>query len=326
MPDQRPLARFVALYNALNAERGWWNDAASLRFSALAAVLCPGDAVAVAAAIRRTAEEIRKGAGWFDQVRSSVRFVVSAILVVHGDSTAAFLEEVGRVHGMFRSAGLRNGGVYETLAILMLRQHAGRRPIPQGAVDRFHAIYEATKQHHWWLTGPDDFPMIAILAAGDEPALEVAETCERLYRALRERDFAGGDALQRCAHLLYPARISPEVVAERCRRLHAGFKDAGVAMWKSDYDELAVLSYLDQPAELVIRRVLAARAATAELRPSPDRSLSFNLGASIAFLELASLEGDHGTTALVDVKALLDMQAVINAQQAAMAGAVAASA
>ncbi len=84
LPDD-PLSRFRELYDALNAERGWWSDASPLRFAAVSALTCPGDPATVAAAIRRTADEIKAESGWFGALNSQLRFIVAALLVLHED-------------------------------------------------------------------------------------------------------------------------------------------------------------------------------------------------------------------------------------------------
>ena len=60
------------------------------------------------------------------------------------------------------------------------------------------------------------------------------------------------------------------------------------------------------------------------LRPKPDRSLTFNLAASIAFMDLVRLDGNM--KAITDAKALMDMQAIIQAQQAACVAAASSAA
>ena len=76
-----PLDRFCDLYAALNADRGWFGDPSSLRFAAMTAVSCPGSPDEVASAIRGMADEIKEHSGWFGELTSSLRFIVSAILV-----------------------------------------------------------------------------------------------------------------------------------------------------------------------------------------------------------------------------------------------------
>lgn len=137
-----PLSRFLAIYEALNAERGWWSDAACLRFASIAAINCPGAPAEVALAIRQAADAIQRKAGWFGEFNSSLRFVVSAVLVCEKDSPDALLREVDRVRERFRATGLRRGGSYEAIAVLLLRGQAGNQPIADEALHRFLLIYE----------------------------------------------------------------------------------------------------------------------------------------------------------------------------------------
>ncbi|MBI4584843.1 MAG: DUF4003 family protein [Planctomycetes bacterium] len=319
-----PLSRFVSIYEALNEERGWWSHPSGLRFSALAALTCPGGAGEVARSIRRVAEEIRRKVRWFDELKSELRFLVSAMLVLQEDEVGAFLAEVKRVRELFRSIRLRRGGSYEIIAILLLRQRSGNRPIESQTIERFQAIYEEMKRHHWWLTGPEDFPMTALLAGSKENPRDLGDAIETIYQALHWQGFSSGDPLQTAANILYFAHIPAEVASKRFRDLYLGFKDGGVSIWKSDYDELAILSFLDHPAERIIDRVLAHRKEMERLRPKPGRTSTFNLAAGIAFLELAQL--DRGMKTLLDAKNLIDLQSIIDAQRAAAATAASSSA
>jgi hypothetical protein len=319
-----PLQRFRDIYEALNKERGWASSASPLRFAAMTAVTCPGRPAEVATAIRDKADEIKTASGWFGTLNSQLRFVVGAMLMLRNDTVDDLLDEVKRVRQLFREASLRRATVYETMAILILRFQAGREPIRTAAVERFKAIYEEMKRYHWWLTGPDDFPACAILAGQDETPSRIGHEIERIYNALREEGFSTGDPLQTAANILYLARLEPGTIAHRYRKLADGFRAKSVSIWQSDYDELAILSFLDHPTHVVVDRVLDNRAVMEALRPKPDRSLTFNLAASIAFLELVQLDQD--LKVITDVKALLDMQAIINAQQAAAAASASSAA
>jgi len=319
-----PLARFRALYDALNADRGWFGDASSLRFAAMTAVTCQGTPTEVASAIRRMAEEIKQLSGWFGELTSTLRFIVSAILVLNGDSASEFLDEVKQGRELFRRANLRRGGIYETMAILILRLQNDRQPVTDAVVTRFQAIYEEMKRHHWWLTGPDDFPACAILVGQDGAPVEIGSAIEDIYQALNKVGFSAGDPLQTAANLLYLARLDAHVAANRYAELAAGFRQSGVSIWQSDYDELAILAFLSHPAQRIVEHVLEYREHMLQLTPAPGRLLTFNLASSLVFLELVQL--DDNLDAITDAKALMDMQAIINAQQAAAAAAASSAA
>ncbi len=319
-----PQTRFREIYEALNAERRWWRDASALRFAAMAALTCPGRPKTVATAIRRVTENLRSEEGWFGRLDSSLRFIVATMLLAHGDNARGFLKEVKRVRKMFRSADLRRAGAYETITILVLRMHAEKSPISEMTVQRFKAVYEEMKRHHWWLTGPDDFPACAILTGQKESPSDIGQKTEAIYQALDDQGLSKGNPLQTAANILYLAKLQPREAARRYRKLADAVRKSGVSIWQRDYDELAILTFLDHPAKRVVDHVLENREAMKTLRPKPDRLLTFNLAASVTFLELVRI--DRNSKVITDVKTLLDMQAIINAQQAAAAAAAASAA
>jgi len=322
LPDN-PLARFENLYGALHADRRWWRGTSSLRFAAVAALTCPGSPKTVATSIRRISKNIATESGMFGRLDAGLRFIVASMLLGRGDTARGFLTAVKRTRRMFREIGLRRAGVYETMAILILRMHAKRAPITETTIRRFKAIYEEMKRHHWWLTGPDDFPACAILTGQEESPVRMGETIEEFYQALGSQGFSKGDPLQTAANILYLSRLDARKAARRYRDLADGFRSNRVAIWQSDYDELAILTFLDHPASRVVERVLKNREAVKGIRPQPDRSLTFNLASSITFLELVRV--NRNLKVITDVKALLDMQAIISAQQAAAAAACASA-
>ena len=315
------LTRFKAVYEALNAERAWWADPSSLRFAAIAAATCPQEPVSVARALRLVAEDLRKGSRWYGELKSPLRFVVSILLVNAGDDPVRFLAEVERVRALFRERGLRRGGAYEVISVLLLRQQVRLEPVGEASIARFQSIYDEMKRHHWWLTGPEDLPFCALLSGARGSPPEIGERMEALYQALRAENFSAGDPLQASASILALSDIEPGIAAQRFRALTETFREAGVAIWQSDYDELAILSFLGAAPREVCDRVLRLREEMKALRPKPDRLITFNLASSVAFLERVG--GDSSTKDLIDVKALRDTQAVLDAQRAAATAAAA---
>ncbi len=321
---ERPLERFVALYDALNAHRGWFGDASSLRFAAMTALSCPGPVDSVARDIRELSDEVKRESGRFGALSSPLRFILSAMLLLRGDSPAAFLDESKRVGELFRSVGLRRGGIYETLATLVLRQRADGARIERSTIERFREIYEQMKRYHWWLTGPDDFPACAALVGERESPERIGGEIESIYQALHDVGFSTGDPLQTAANILYLAKVDARAIADRFRNLADGFRERGVSVWQSDYDELAILSFLDHASSQIVDRVIDRRSVMAQLKPDPGRLMTFNLASSIAFIELVQVDRD--LKAIIDAKALVDMQAIIATQQAAAVAAASSAA
>ena len=323
---QNPLQRFTDIFAALNTDRGWFSDASPLRFAAVAALTCPGEPTEIARGIRDIADELKERSGWFGELNGSLRFIIAAMLLQNDDSAADFMDAVDHLRDLFRSARLRRGGSYEAMSALILRG-AEKYKVQSEDVERFKAIYEEMKKHHWWITSVDDFPACAILSKQAGSPQTIGDKIEKIYQELHAVGFKKGNPLQTAANLLYLAKLDPHTIASRYYALAEAFRSESTRIWQSEYDELAILSFLDQSPDRIVEHVLQNQSAIRALKPRPDRALAFNLATSVTFVTLVRSVDD--SSELTGAKTMLDMQAIINAQQAAMiaasAGAVAAS-
>lgn len=313
-----PLAHFEVLLTALDAGRGWLQDRVALRLAAIALLITPGDPGRLAATTRSVAAVLKERLGWFSGVDESVRLVIAAQLVKAGDHPDVFVDELERIRELFREAGVRRGGVYEVFAALVLRRVVGG--VEALHVERFAQIYRAMKKHHWWLTGPEDFPACAMLVGrpGDPEAMGLG--IDEIYRELHDRaGLARGDALQTAANLLYLAGVEAATIAGRFALLVEGFRGAGVSVGRDDYDELAILSFVAQPVEQVVATVTELKGQLRERLRWLGKGPALSLAASLAFVRLAGQGTALGT--LADAKLLLDMQAIVTARQAAAVAA-----
>lgn len=316
-----PLARFAEIHAALASERKWYSDHVPLRLAAVCLITTPGDAVTLADATREQDAALRAQLGWLSSIDPAVRMLIAAQMVKHGDEPSAFLAEVERVRAMFRAVGLRRGGVYEVLAVLVLRRVLGPTPIDLTHIGRFRDIYEAMKRHHWWLTGPEDFPACAMLLGRPEDPATIGAGTDAVYRALHERArLWRGDALQTAANVLYLADAGPEELADRFALLLAGFRaSGGQHIGPGQYDELAILCFLAWPIERVLETVLGYRDQLRATQSWIGKAGALNLASSLAFVRIAGADGALGS--LADAKLLLDMQAITAARHAAAAAA-----
>ncbi|MCY1060344.1 DUF4003 family protein [Nannocystis sp. SCPEA4] len=317
-----PLARFDELLTALDAGRGWMQDKVAIRLAAITLLVTPGDAKRIAASTRTASAVLGERLGWFSGVDESVRLVIAAQLVKADDYADAFVDELERVRGMFRADGLRRGGVYEVLAVLVLRRLFGT--IEPEHVERLHNIYDAMKAHHWWLTGPEDFPACAMLSARPEEPAAIGTGTDAIYKALHEQaGLSRGDPLQTAAHILYLGGVEAPVIVERFSGLLTAFRAAGAKIGTSEYDEVAILSFVALPAATIVATVRELEAGLrARLKWLGERD-ALSLGASLAFVRLVGASGELG--ALADAKLLLDMQTIVTARQTASIAAISAA-
>ncbi len=323
LPDD-PMSRFRSLYVELEKDRRWWRDSRRLRYAAMAAVGCEGAPTDVARGIRRMEKSLKEASPWHLNIGTHLRFIVAAILYQNGDSARAFMNELRRVRKLFRGERMPRALAFELIAILILRIQAGGSTIAQNTVRRTRDIYDEMKQHHRFLTGADDLPACAILAGQEGTPTHLVDKTEAIYEELRSQGFKKGNPLQTTANVLSLAPSSPHEPARRAANLKDEFKQGGVRISQRYYDELAILSFLSQHTSRIIDRVLANRETLKKIRPRIDRPTTFDLAVGITFLELASREVK--ATTLSGAKALMDMQAILAAQQAALVCAAAAAA
>lgn len=307
-----PFARFVELYEALEHGKGYFADRVPLRFAACTLITTPGDAREIVERIEATDAAIRARLPMFNWFYAPLRLMAAAMLVKAGDDADAFMAAADRFRALLRAHRIRNGGSYEYVAALVLHRLNSGRAITDAQVVRFKALYDAMKHHHFWLTGPEDFPACALLVPAPGSAGEVADRIEAIYQALRaEADLWRGDALQTAANVLVLAGLGPLEVARRFREIADGFAKRGVKIRQTDYDEVSVLCFLAQPVERIVESVLAYRDRT----HAQFKWLGNTLGFSLAFVRLA---GSHEMLGpLSDAKLLLDMQSIIAARQSA---------
>ena len=88
------------------------------------------------------------------------------------------------------------------------------------------------------------------------------------------------------------------------------------------YDEMAILALTEDNEASVIDRVLGYRDRLRGAKPRPSKDLAFSLAAGI---ELARDTDRAAARGVGDFAALQSIRAILDAQQAAMAGAIAAS-
>ena len=203
---------------------------------------------------------------------------------------------------------------YDALAVLILRLEARRQPISHEWAERFAAIFGQMKRHHRWLTGSEDLPACALLVPQAGSPQEIGSGVERIYQGLSDHGFSMGNSLQAAANFLFCARLDVAVAVERFADLANAFRSAGVSIWQSDYDELALLSFVDAPVSSVVESVLDHRERIERLRAWPSRSLTFNLAASLEFVRGVRLDG---APFIADAKALVDMQVILHTRHAA---------
>jgi hypothetical protein len=320
-----PLARFFELEAAFEAERGFLGDRVPLRLVAANLVLSPGEPAEIAAQVRALTEQLRARLSFFSQISPPIQLLTAAVTLQRGDQPEALLAEVERVRAMMRELGMRRMEVFEFVAILAMRIRSALAPIERLQVQRMHDIYTHMKGHHWFLTGPEDYPACAFLAGQARSPQDIAARAHVVYEGLRTRAGAWrGDPLQTASNMLVLSPLEPSELVDRFVTLANDFDAAGIRIRQGEYDEVAVLCFLAQPAARIIEAVVDYTAQIRERLRWANKETAFGLASNLAFVRLLGNDPELG--ALADAKALLDMQTIIAARQAAAAAGAAGQA
>ncbi|MEQ8764822.1 MAG: DUF4003 family protein [Planctomycetota bacterium] len=317
-----PLQRFLDIFEALEAKRTWTMSVFPLRYSALTLATSAAPPEQLADELFAMASQLKDRAGWFGPLNSPIRFTVAAMLLRRGDDPAEFCEFVDTCSAQMRELKLRAGSIYETIALLILRDQL--EDVSFNHLIRFKDLYEEMKKHHWWLTGPDDYPACALLTTTEERVREISRRVELFYDGLRNLGFSRGEKLQTISHILYFCPQQDVDVLARFEQTHKAFKKVGLWIHQGDWDEIAILCFLDHEIDQIVSKVLEHRAKIRKAKPAPDADTSFGLACGTAFLELVRLDQD--LKIIQDAASLAQVQAIIAAQQAAVAAAAASTA
>lgn len=323
-----PVARFREIFAALDSERGWLDDRTPLFHAAASLVTVPGDAELLAAGVRAGDVELSQHFGWTSGVDPTLRLVLAGALLRLGDDAQTFADGVAKGRALMRETEMRRGGVHEILAMLVLRRIAGGE-VRRDQIERLRALYEVSKRHHWFLTGPEDYVVLAMLSGRTGDPDTLGDHVEAIYARLEAAPkIWGGEELQSAANLLGLVELAPAEAADRFLSVATALRNAGISVRGAEYDEVAILSFLPRSAEGIASLVADVRTQlltvlARELRWMGDAMVT-SLAASLAFSQLLEDEKDHRVATLVDAKLLLDMQSIVAMRQAAVGGALVA--
>jgi hypothetical protein len=157
--------------------------------------------------------------------------------------------------------------------------------------ERLKLVYDAFKQYHWWLTGPDDLPSCACLTCLDANPETIANTVDHNYRLLHNHGYATGNHLLIATALLALTELAPEAASERFHALGSAFQASGSSLWREDYHGIAILSQLEQDPALIVERHADYARRLSALEPQSFGQSTFDLATSLTTMDLLRCDG-----------------------------------
>jgi len=312
--------RYLEVFEGLRSRRRWSTDTTILRFAAL--TLAASDLTDPGARFEETAKVLSKEAGGFSPLSSSIRHAVAAILIRRDLDPVSTVHRVKETLDAFKLHKLKKGGTHPLLAALLLVLDTGGGSVRFDKIVRMKEIVDRWAVDHRFLTGVDDYPMAAIHAARGADPEQLGLEVEAIYKTLRKAKFGMGNQLQLVSHLMMFSGFGPQMAAERFVQMAAALKARGQRIWQSQYDEVALLVLSGAAVDEASTRVVRYRDQLRAVKPRPQATIAFSIAAGIVLSEEAQrAKGLKGAAAAANLRAV---QAIIEAQQAAMIACIAA--
>jgi hypothetical protein len=221
----------------------------------------------------------------------------------------------------FREFKLGRSGAGPLLAALILVLDAAGGLPSRDTIARMKAIIDRWKKDHRFLTGTDDYPMAAMHATRHVSIEQLGMEVEQIYQGLRKAKFSAGEQLQLVSHLLMLTDQGPREAAQRFERIAVALRKAKQRVWRSHYDEVALLVLSGGHVDDVVSRVIEYRDRLRAVKPKPTADVAFSIAAGIVIAEEGERTSDvEDAAAAANLRAV---QAIIEAQQAAMIACIA---
>ena len=309
--------RYLEVFEQLRNQKRWSTGVEILRFAAL--TLAAADVPNIESDLEETAKVLSREAGGFSPLNSAMRHAVAAILIRRGLDPVTAVHRIQETLGAFKEFKLTRSGTQPLLAALILVVNAESGTPNHDSIARMKAILDRWEEDHWFLTGVDDYPMAAMHATRDVSVEQLGLEVEQIYQFLRKAGFPKGEQLQLVSHLLVLSDNGPKEAAQQFERTVKTLKKAKQRVWQSHFDEVAMLVLSGGHIEEVVPRVIEYRDRLREVKPRPTADIAFSIAAGVVLAEEAErLKG------LEDTSTLRAVQAIIDAQQAAMVACMAA--
>lgn len=292
--DTGVTSRYMDLYNAMKSNKSFFESGITFRHAAIAALALKHNPQNVAQTLKAYAGELKELGSIFNGTNvGEMRHLLAALILKYDDQPDAFMSAFKEARPLFREAKLSLNPFYTVMAVFVLRQNNGQKPLGESHVSRMASVYRAMKKHHRILTGVDDYPFAAFLSTRKGEVETIINRVENIYDSLVEQGFKRRNPLQLASHMLYVSEQTPAELGRRFRKLADTFRRSKIRIFTTDYDELALLSFLKQRPDSITRCVLGIREQLKSLRPRMDSETSFTIASILGFLEMF----DHAASA-----------------------------
>ncbi|MBS4198565.1 DUF4003 domain-containing protein [Bacillus sp. FJAT-49732] len=265
----------------------------------------------------KIADEIKDRSGYFSYMRSESRYTAAAILDVNYDDPETKVSSLFEIYeDMIKEKFSRGIFTYIAASVLLkitvdLDYHS--------LIVKGKETYNAMKKEHPFLTSSEDYPLAVLLAS--ENRENVIQRSEYFYDQLNQNGFYKGNNLQFISHILsLNNEESEKDLLNRTVYVFDSFKEKGIKPKATYYPTMGMLALL--PNEELDMEIITDVYDRFNQEKHFKWQKDINLILAVSFYVKDKLKQPN----LTETSLYTTMETILQAQQAAMAGSVAAAA
>lgn len=262
-------------------------------------------------------EYIKGEVGVFSTLKSQTRFTTAAMLDIHFDTPKEMFHKYLEVYEAFVDQRFQRGVFTYIAAMVHFLKH---KELNLPLVQRARSIYKGMRVEHPFLTTNTDYPLSVLLGEVEKEEDALINYVEAFYAHLDDNGFTKGNQLQFLSHILaLPSEESERAIVERVQKVKSTFVDLRLKGKQAYYPEMGMLSLIENGETHVntIKQFSNQLDKRKLFKWYPD--MNVKITTNILVSEIT------GNTNVTETSLYTALEAIIQAQQAAMVAVLASS-
>ncbi|MCD5323965.1 MULTISPECIES: DUF4003 family protein [Pontibacillus] len=265
----------------------------------------------------RLSDYIKDQVGMFSTLKSQARFTTAAMLDIYFEEPEEMFHKYLEVYEGFVDEKFQRGVFTYIAAMVHFLKH---KELNSPLVERARSIYKGMRVEHPFLTTNTDYPLSVLLGEVDKEEEALINYVEAFYAHLNEKGFTKGNQLQFLSHILaLPSEEPEKVLVDRILQVKSAFVEHGLKGKQAYYPEMGMLALMEDGTEYVAKvQQLSEKLGKEKLfkwYPEMNVKVATNMVVSERTED----------TGFIETSLYTAVEAIIQAQQAAMVAVLASS-
>ena len=181
-----------------------------------------------------------KNVNVFSQMRGVAKTIVITRMAL-AENYQEYLEGVMQIYRKLRSIHKLTFSPYMVLTAINIYEGGGPDKADEN-IEKMETVYREMKGDHFFLTGDEDRPFLAMIVSRGMNAEKIADEVDSCYEAAKSMSFSK-EAMHTVAQIMALSSRSPEEKTDALRKLVAAFKEEKVKGYY--YELMPILAVLD---------------------------------------------------------------------------------